>query len=142
MVTVKFSKWWLTLPRVTLGSVASLLAATLYQGNPDRINIIYTKTILWSRIWTFFSHIKTLSSLHSNIKHWNINKMMILKCTNQKTLIDYRQVLLGRKAQSKVKRKQRLWNKLRANPDEITRKEYNRIRNQIRRLSRKAVKLK
>jgi hypothetical protein len=67
---------------------------------------------------------------------------MILKCTNQKTLIDYRQVLLGRKARSKVKRKQRLWNKLRANPDKITKKEYNRIRNQIRRLSGKAVKLK
>jgi hypothetical protein len=36
--TVKFSKWWLQLyqPNRTLGSVTSLLAATLYQWNPDR----------------------------------------------------------------------------------------------------------
>jgi hypothetical protein len=33
VATVKLSKWW---PLGTLGSVAFLLAATLYQGNPDR----------------------------------------------------------------------------------------------------------
>lgn len=44
---------------------------------------------------------------------------------------------LGMKAQSKNNKKQKLWNKLRAKPDEIIRKEYNRIRNEIRRLSRK-----
>ena len=32
VATVKFSKWWLQLYQ----KVASLLAATLYQGNPDR----------------------------------------------------------------------------------------------------------
>jgi hypothetical protein len=31
-----------TLPKGTLGSVASLLAATLYQGNPDRNNKLWT----------------------------------------------------------------------------------------------------
>ena len=31
-----FEVMTLTLPKGTLGSVASLLAATLYQGNPDR----------------------------------------------------------------------------------------------------------
>jgi hypothetical protein len=30
-----------TLPKGTLGSVASLLAATLYQGNPDRNHKLY-----------------------------------------------------------------------------------------------------
>jgi hypothetical protein len=30
-----------TLPRGTFGSVASLLAATLYQGNPDRNNKLW-----------------------------------------------------------------------------------------------------
>ena len=30
-----------TLPRGTIGSVASLLAATLYQGNPDRNNKLW-----------------------------------------------------------------------------------------------------
>ena len=33
VATVKLLKWW---PRGTIVSVASLLAATLYQGNPDR----------------------------------------------------------------------------------------------------------
>jgi hypothetical protein len=31
-----FKEMTSTLPRGTLGSVASLLAATIYQGNPDR----------------------------------------------------------------------------------------------------------
>jgi hypothetical protein len=31
-----------TLPKGTLGSVASLLAATLYQGNPDRNHKLYS----------------------------------------------------------------------------------------------------
>jgi hypothetical protein len=36
-----------TLPKGTLGSVASLLAATLYQGNPDRrLPIWYLQTLL------------------------------------------------------------------------------------------------
>jgi hypothetical protein len=30
-----------TLPKTTLGSVASLLAATLYQGNPDRNHTLW-----------------------------------------------------------------------------------------------------
>jgi hypothetical protein len=30
-----------TLPKGTLGSVASLLAATLYQGNPDRNHMLW-----------------------------------------------------------------------------------------------------
>jgi hypothetical protein len=35
-ISVKFKVMTSTLPKGTLGSVASLLAATLYQGNPDR----------------------------------------------------------------------------------------------------------
>jgi hypothetical protein len=36
VATAKLSKWWLQLnQRGTLGSIGSLLAATLYQGNPD-----------------------------------------------------------------------------------------------------------
>jgi len=41
-----FAVMTLTLPKGTIGSVASLVAATLYQGNPDRnhklLNIVTT----------------------------------------------------------------------------------------------------
>jgi hypothetical protein len=41
-----FEVMTLTLPKETIGSVASLVAATLYQGNPDRnhklLNIVTT----------------------------------------------------------------------------------------------------
>ena len=44
-----------TLPRETLGTVASLLAATLYQGNPDRNN----------KLWNIVStDIYTLTKVH------------------------------------------------------------------------------
>ena len=49
VVTVKPSKWWRQ-SLGTLGSVASLLEATLYQGNPDRNhklwNIVSTETYI------------------------------------------------------------------------------------------------
>jgi hypothetical protein len=34
-----------TLPKGTIGSVASLLAATLYQGNPDRNHKLYLPSV-------------------------------------------------------------------------------------------------
>jgi hypothetical protein len=44
---LKLSKWWLQPNlRRTFGSVASLLAATLYQGNPDRNHKLWN--ILWA----------------------------------------------------------------------------------------------
>ena len=36
-----------TLPKGTLGSVASLLAATLYQGNPDKNHKLWNIVIIW-----------------------------------------------------------------------------------------------
>jgi hypothetical protein len=44
---------------------------------------------------------------------------------------------LTRKARAKIKKKQRLWNRLRTNPFDSIRKEYNTVRNQVRRISRK-----
>jgi hypothetical protein len=44
VATVKFSKWWLQFcQKWILGSVASLLAATLYEGNPDRNHKLWNK---------------------------------------------------------------------------------------------------
>ena len=42
VATVQLSKQWLQLSKIgTLGSVTSLLAATLYQGNPDRNDMLW-----------------------------------------------------------------------------------------------------
>jgi hypothetical protein len=41
-----------TLPKGTLGSVASLLAATLYQGNPDRNR----NTMTWLTVMEYMCH--------------------------------------------------------------------------------------
>jgi hypothetical protein len=49
---------------------------------------------------------------------------------------------LTRKARAKIKKKQRLWNRQRTNPSDSIRKEYNIVRNQVRRISRKRVRLK
>jgi hypothetical protein len=49
---------------------------------------------------------------------------------------------LTRKARAKIKKKQRLWNILRTNPSDSIRKKYNIVRNQVRRISRKRVRLK
>jgi hypothetical protein len=59
--TVKFSKWWLQLyqPNRTLGSVDSLLAATLYQWNPDRNH----KLISY--------HLRDIYILHMQV-YWNV----------------------------------------------------------------------
>ena len=59
--TVKFSKWWLQLyqPNRTLGSVASLLAAILYQWNPDRNH----KLISY--------HLRDIYILHMRV-YWNV----------------------------------------------------------------------
>ena len=59
--TVKFSKWWLQLyqPNRTLGSVASLLAATLCQWNPDRNH----KLISY--------HLRDIYILHMRV-YWNV----------------------------------------------------------------------
>jgi len=44
-----------TLPRGNLGSVASLLAATLYQGNPDRNNKLWNIASERANFRGFFS---------------------------------------------------------------------------------------
>jgi hypothetical protein len=46
-----------TLPKGTIGSVASLLAATLYQGNPDRNHK------LWNIVSSVFSGVRVTRSL-------------------------------------------------------------------------------
>jgi hypothetical protein len=48
-----------TLPRGTLGSVASLLAASLYQGNPDR-NHNFWNTLSEASKFQFFIFSKEL----------------------------------------------------------------------------------
>jgi hypothetical protein len=55
MATVKLSKWWLqvsTWPLGTLGSVASLLTATVYQGVHDRNHkqLAHEPNLLWVRV--------------------------------------------------------------------------------------------
>jgi len=47
-----------TLPKGTLGSVASLLAATIYQGNPDRNHKLWN--IVSSEIYILVLHMQVL----------------------------------------------------------------------------------
>ena len=69
-----------------------------------------------------------------------IPKAKVKSTSNKKS--DKQDCPLTRKARAKIKKKQRLWNRLRTNPSEDIRKEYNKIRNQLRRISRKRVRLK
>jgi hypothetical protein len=44
VATVQLSKWWLQLYQKELLAVAYLLAATLYQGNPDKNHYLWVNT--------------------------------------------------------------------------------------------------
>ena len=73
-----------TLPKGTLGSVASLLAATLYQGNPDRNhklwNIVsserYTPYAIKAMFSTYLHATKSSACLKCDLKFF----LMICKC--------------------------------------------------------------
>ena len=62
-----------TLPKGTLGSVASLLAATLYQGNPDRNH----------KLWNIVSTVRY--KLHMQVPHTCAQKIVLQKIIKNHT---------------------------------------------------------